>query len=286
MFMSKQVVEVSITHLERYPLKAAGGISEQAIRLSQEGFVSDRNWMIVDSQGNFQSQRNRPNLARLQALHSMTKDLHIRDLDTGNEFSINKLRNGEDISVKLHQRFIKAIDCGDKAADWLEQTIGVDSFGGRFRLVEPKSEYSTAPASPEETNFADAHPFLLCSEESLAALNQALTEKQLPAVPMNRFRPNIVISGVDALMAFAEYEFKEMISLDGNKHFKIESPCKRCTVTTVDQATGTVRDRSEPLRTLATLNNTQESGAFFGANMSLVLGAKEEIRVGEKFFLI
>jgi uncharacterized protein YcbX len=286
MSTSTTAIEVKVTHLERYPLKSAGGIAENSIELAREGFVSDRNWMIVDSQGNFQSQRNRPSLARFQAVPSATGTLHIQNLDTGSELSFNGLNEGKRLQVKLHSRSFTAIDCGEAAANWLAQNLGADSFGGKFRLVQATPEYQPVPHSPIATNFADAHPFLLCTEESLAAVNDRLNEKALPSIGMDRFRPNIVIAGVDTLLAFAEYGHKSLIRFDGDVAFDLESPCKRCSVTTVNQKTAEVSRQGEPLRTLANLNTGDERGAFFGVNMSLRLGAMEKINIGDSFYLI
>jgi uncharacterized protein len=234
------IIEVKVTHLERYPLKSAGGIAEDSIELAREGFVSDRNWMIVDSEGNFQSQRNRPSLARFQAVPSATNGLNVRNLNNGSEFALERLNDGQNLQVRLHSRTLNAIDCGEAAANWLAKNLGADAVGGKFRLVQAKPEYQPVPHFPIATNFADAHPFLLCTEESLAAVNDQLNEKTLPSIGMDRFRPNVVIAATEAFLAFAEYDYHSLIRVDGNVDFKLVKPCKRCTVTTVDQTTGAV----------------------------------------------
>ena len=124
----------------------------------------------------------------------------------------------------------------------------------------------------EIVSFADGYPFLLASVASLDDLNARVTANGGEALPMNRFRPNLVISGCDA---YAEDRLGEIVI--GDAVFRAVKPCVRCQVTTTDQAEGVVRG-PEPLQTLATYRNSP-NGVMFGMNLIPVKLAT--VRVGD-----
>ena len=115
--------------------------------------------------------------------------------------------------------------------------------------------------------FPPAYPLLLASESSLADLN-----RRLPApLPMNRFRPNLVVRGAPA---WAEDGWKRIRI--GAVELALVKPCPRCAIPSVDQETGR-RTGVEPLRTLAEFRRGEE-GALFG--MNLVHLDRGELEVG------
>jgi uncharacterized protein YcbX len=157
---------------------------------------------------------------------------------------------------------LQAEDCGDEAATWLCDFLKVDC-----RLVRIGGDYHRpslkADARPGDVvSFADSHPFLVVSEASLADLNDRLVARGEEAVPMNRFRTNLVVRGC---APFAEDTWKRFRI--GSIVFRAGGPCGRCVVTTTDQETG-VRS-PEPLRTLATFRrDAKEAGDVnFGQNV-------------------
>ena len=104
-------------------------------------------------------------------------------------------------------------------------------------------------------SFADGYPFLVISEASLADLNSRL---EIP-VTMDRFRPNIVVSGTEAFAedGYARVRFGE-IAFRGPKR------CERCVITTIDPKTG--QGGKEPLRTLAKFR-LEDQKVWFGMNL-------------------
>jgi uncharacterized protein YcbX len=138
-------------------------------------------------------------------------------------------------------------------------------------------------SSPEWTQgveglakFADAFAWLIVSEASLQDLNARLSAP----LPMNRFRPNIVLGGVDP---FDEDRVHEFVA-DGVRLRAVKA-CARCVVTTTNQATGT-RDGDEPLRTLREFRfDRRLKGVTFGQNLILIDGAGAELRVGQSVAL-
>jgi uncharacterized protein YcbX len=155
-----------------------------------------------------------------------------------------------------------AEDCGDPVAGWLSEALGC-----RCRLVRIGSEFRRpvlkSVARPGDiVTFADSVPFLVISEASLANLNDRLAERGEEPVPMNRFRPNLVVRGC---AAFAEDEWPRFRI--GGVTFRAAGPCGRCVVTTTDQETAT--RGLEPLRMLATFRRdaVDPTNVNFGQNV-------------------
>jgi uncharacterized protein len=170
---------------------------------------------------------------------------------------------------------LRAEDCGEPAAGWLSRALG-----SACRLVRAGAAFHRPVTKPDAapgdvTGFGDSCPFLVISEASLADLNRRLEEAGHGALPMNRFRTNLVVAGGEA---YAEDHWKRFRI--GDVVFRSVGPCARCIVTTTDQATG---DRGvEPLRTLATYRRdpAQHTNVNFGQN--LVNESKAgRIRVGD-----
>lgn len=269
---------IRVAGLTVYPVKSCGGISLETGVVGRRGFELDRDWLIVDSSGKFITQREIPKMALI--------DVGIDGLDfnagyvsgtpygdTGTEFFLrfsapsmesltvsvkasgNREEPGSTRQVKVWDDFCLAIDQGDDAAQWLSRYLGADVRLVRMdkdhvRPVEPRSKID----DPGEVGFADGFPFLLISTESLNELNRRLEQPVL----MNRFRPNIVIEGCDS---FAEDSWKRIKI--GEVEFAVDSPCSRCVITTIDQASA--KKSVEPLRTLAKFRQV-DGKVMFGQN--------------------
>ena len=247
-----------------YPVKGCRGLSLAEAAVDALGLVGDRRFLIVDSSGKFITQRTHPQLA----LIATSLD------DTELTLSLPKheplvIPRASDPSARLlrvevwKSRDLEAEDCGDRSASWLTSVLGTAArltrIGGHFhRPVKP------GKARPGDiVSFADAYPFLVISEASLADLNDRLIEQGEEMLPMNRFRPNLVISGAPA---FAE-DTLARFSI-GNVTFRTAGPCARCIVTTTNQTTSE-RLGPEPLRTLAGYrrNPADNNEVIFGQNL-------------------
>jgi uncharacterized protein YcbX len=282
--------EVKITGLTQYPLKSAHGINQNEATVHCTGLGLDRKWMIVDSKGQFQSQRNRPEMATIQvALRDQDQITVSHNGATNLEL---KIRNSApQREVTLHGKQYPGLDCGQAASEWVTNLLGKDEHGENFRIVQfvpsKKRQVGEINSTFAITEYADAFPFLICHQATLDHLNRELEQRSLPAVEMSRFRPNIVIAGVEsALHAFAEYDFKDLISIDGEVHFSLVEPCKRCNVTSVEQETGQILVKGQPLTTLVELNPLEKRGAFFGMNAVLTRGHLARIKSEDTFYLI
>src|ERR1700733_6408056 len=159
-------------------------------------------------------------------------------------------------TVTIWNDTCEAIDEGDEVAEWLSAYMKTSC-----RLVRMADEFVRSvddryAEAEDQVGFADAFPFLLISTESLEDLNSRLDE----SLPMNRFRPNIVVSGCSS--SFAEDTWRQ--TRIGNCEFNVVKPCDRCVITTTDQETG--KRGQEPLRTLAKYRN-RDNKVLFGQNL-------------------
>jgi MOSC domain-containing protein len=259
----------TIAGLWVYPVKSCRGLRLSHASVTERGLAHDREWMIVDSAGRFISQREIPRLALIVPTLSQTsleltapgKSALCVPLDQG----------GETLSVTVWRDKLDAIDQGDAAAAWISAWIGCSA-----RLVRFDSR-SHRPCNPvyagdtgAHTAFADGYPLLVLSEASLAELNRRLASP----LPLNRFRPNIVLSAIEA---YDEDHIDELAV--AGVTLRLVKPCTRCEITTTDQSTA--QRGAEPLATLGSYRmNEALGGVTFGVNAIVVSGAGREIRVG------
>lgn len=261
----------TLTAINIYPVKSCRGIALTSTQLDAWGLHLDRNWMIVTPEGKFLTQRDEPRLALIETA-IQSEALHLKAPGQPcltvprSQGPQGDIPGSPTIEVEVWRDRCWAIDQGDVAASWLS-----DFLGRACRLVHIGHGYDRPIRKPgideAQVSFADAYPLLLISEASLADLNQRL----LQPLPMNRFRPNLVVAGCDP---YAEDTWQQ-IRID-QAIFDVVKPCERCVITTTDQATGT-RMGSEPLKTLATYRRVK-GGVFFGQN--LIHRSQNQIQVG------
>jgi uncharacterized protein YcbX len=259
-------VTLHLSGLNIYPIKAARGIALDQSEVDQFGLRYDRRWMVVDHSGMFLSQRSHARLALVvPSIHGDT----LRIAAPGMRVLETPLHPAEAVvtRVTVWDDSCLATWVGEAAARWFSELLGCDCT-----LVQMADPY-VRPADPTfapagtRVSFADGYPFLLISEESLADLNRRLKQP----LPMNRFRPNLVVTGGEP---YAEDGW-ERVEI-GGLGLRIVKPCGRCVVTTTDQATG---ERGlEPLRTLATYRK-MGGGVMFGQNV--VHEGVGRLRVGD-----
>ncbi|GEK50168.1 MOSC domain-containing protein [Vreelandella venusta] len=273
---------MNITQLIVYPVKSLKGIDVTQSELNGHGLAWDRRWMLVDAQQRFVTQRQLPQLATIaveltdQALvlsHPNVDPIAIPLADPQGNLRL----------VKVWNDHCKAMPESENVSHWLVAALGEQAQG--ISLVRFASEF-TRPVEEDflaggeaHTYFADGYPFLITTTGSLDALNQALFANGQSPVPMNRFRPNIV---VECESAWVEDQWATLAGQSGYE-LTLRKPCQRCKITTVDQQTGTVPQQAEPLKTLLALNTQPHlKGAHFGQNATLTTGQGSTIRVGDE----
>jgi uncharacterized protein YcbX len=243
----------TISELWQYPIKSLQGIPLDTIRVSRMGFNLDRRWMIVDDEGTFLSQRQDPTMATL-AVDIAHDALHVRSPDN------------ETISIPLEaeERELIPVTIWDSRVDAFTHDPAINAYFSDMlhrtcqlvRIPEAAIRQVDRHYSRkgDHVGFADGFPVLVTCSASLDDLNGKL---QTP-VPMNRFRPNIVVK---TDIPFEEDDWTLIAA--GGLPIRIVKPCDRCVIITTDQSTG-VRSE-EPTRTLATYR-ARGNGVFFGMN--------------------
>jgi uncharacterized protein YcbX len=262
----------TIASLHIYPVKSCRGISVECAEIADTGFAHDREWLIVDEAGKFMTQREEPRLALIEvdlnadALELLTPGMSTLYVPYGS--------TGKKVEVYCFKDLCAAIDEGDGPAAWLTKFLGYPSRLLRFDRTRPRLSNQEWTGGIEARNqFNDGYPWLVLSRASLDDLNERLPKP----LPMNRFRPNIVLDGV---AAYAEDETSEFQI--GEARFRIVKPCTRCAITTTDQQSGT-RDGDEPLRTLHSYRFDRNlKGVLFGQNAILLAGEGQMLRVGDE----
>ncbi|MDQ3320902.1 MAG: MOSC domain-containing protein [Acidobacteriota bacterium] len=232
---------MEITGLNIYPIKSLGGISDRKSIVENKGLQFDRRWLLVDEKNEFLTQRDYPFMAKLKL--EITQD-GLRVFENENEIIVPyfPVAPASEI-VKIWSSRVRAAVYEEQINQWFSHALQINC---RLVLMPEKTRrkvnYLYAVHKEDAVSFADALPFLLTCENSLNDLNEKL-DKQ---IPMNRFRPNFMVSGAEA---FAEDNWKKIKI--GETVFHVVKPCARCVVTTIDQTTG-ISDGKEPLKTLAT----------------------------------
>jgi uncharacterized protein YcbX len=247
---------LTVTGLFVYPIKACGGVAVEQAKVGRYGLEGDRQWMVVDAQMQGLTQRTHPALARVRPRPTGDGGL-VLESEGRTAVAVNA-RLVAETTVEVWGQPVRAADAGDEAADWL-----TDFLGESVRLAGVADGYER-PVNPRrdkrgrQVSFADSYPLLLCSESSLAELNRLASEP----VPMDRFRPNLVISG-DA-GPWAEDSWTAIQVGDGAR-FDVVKGCDRCAVPQVDQRTG--ERHREPARVLAAHRRGADGKTYFGQNL-------------------
>lgn len=246
---------ITISSLIYYPIKACRGFEVQSANVERMGLKYDRRMMVTTPEGGFLTQREYPRLALVTpALEDGMLALSAPNYDS---LRLGIQRSGTPVSVDIWKsKGVQAIDQGEEAAQWFSDWLGTD-----VRLVHIADGYkrivneSYAVNADDHTGFSDGYPILLTSEEGLADLNSRLESP----VPMNRFRPNVVVRGCGPF----EEDSWNRIQV-GDVLLAVVKPCARCEVTTIDKET--LERSKEPLKTLGKYRK-QKLGAIFGQNV-------------------
>jgi hypothetical protein len=263
---------ISVASLHVYPVKSCRGIERARIRVTAAGFEHDREWMVVTPDGRFLTQREEPRLALIE---TAVDDARLRlAAPGGGVIDVPLDQGGAATEVVVWRDRCAAFDQGDASARWLAELLGRSVRLVRFNPHhQRRSDKAFTGETPAYSRFADAYALLTLSLASLADLN-----KRLPApLPMNRFRPNLVLDGLEPYGEDAIHELHA-----GRLALRIVKPCTRCTITTTDQRTG-ARDGEEPLRTLRGYRwNAKLRGVAFGQNAIVVDGAGAILSQGQE----
>ena len=262
---------IVVSALNVYPVKGLKGIALEEARCTDRGIEHDRRFMLVDPQGQFYTQREYPRMATVWT-EIDGDELSLSAPDMPELRVPTKPQGKSKARVQVWSSTCDALTVGQDADEWFSDYLGMPC--ALVYMPDDSKRFSNPKFGGQgrRVGFADGYAYLLANEGSLAELNGRLAIKGHAPVPMNRFRPNIVVKGA---AAYAEDDWGDL-AVNGMK-LRTAKPCGRCQVTTTDQATGEVRG-PEPLATLAEYRDSP-FGVRFG--MNLVTVQEGTIRVGD-----
>ncbi|WP_112467534.1 MOSC domain-containing protein [Streptomyces triticisoli] len=264
--------ELWSTHI--HPVKALRPVGLREAVVEPWGLAGDRRWALIDDGGKVVTQRQLPQLALAAA--ELVPGGGLRLSAPGRApVTVPVPRPGDTVTVDIFGDKVEAVAADEAAHAWCSGHLGAG-----VRLVHMDDPATRRPVDPdyalpgETVSFADGYPLLLTSRSSLDSLNSLIAQgdhAEEGPLPMNRFRPSVVVAGTPA---WAEDDWRRIAI--GEVVFRVARPCGRCVVTTTDQATAV--HGKEPLRTLG--RHRRFGGELvFGQN--LVPESTGTIRLGD-----
>ncbi|MFE6764440.1 MOSC domain-containing protein [Streptomyces sp. NPDC057689] len=268
-----------VTELICYPVKGCAGTPVSEAVLTPAGLAYDRAFMVISEDGVFRTQRRDPRLALIRPAISADGRRLVLDLaddaDGHGAVRIDVTTSAPRRDVDLFGTAFRGIDQGDDVAAWLSGVLGMPS---RLVRVPPEHDRIADGLVPGPSGYADSSAVHLLSAASLDLLNRRMAERGAPPLPMDRFRPNIVVDGDDwAAVPHGEDRARRLTI--GGTELGYAKLAVRCAVTLVAQEAG-ARRGPEPLRTLAGYRRAASGGVVFGAKFSVITPGK--LSVGDE----
>jgi uncharacterized protein YcbX len=257
-----------------HPVKAMRALARTEAEVQPWGLAADRRWTVVDAANKVVTQRRHPRMA-LATAEPLPGGGVALSAPGHPILEVEVPHPSTTVAVEIFDKFVEAVPADPAAAAWLSAYLESD-----VRLVHMDAPEHRRPVDPdyalpgETVSFADGYPLLVTTTASLDALNSLIAQGDHAdegPLPMNRFRPNLVIEGT---APWAEDGWKRLAV--GEVTFRVARPCGRCVVTTTDQLTA--ERGKEPLRTLAK-HRTSDGRVNFGQN--LVPEHTGTVRVGD-----
>jgi uncharacterized protein YcbX len=269
-----------IERLFVYPIKSCAGIELQEAVLTETGLDLDRAWMVVDDQGEFVSQRELPRMALVRPQLRLSDVVLRAPGMLALHLQIDTVEQA--VRARVWDDEVPAFDMGDVAAQWFS-----DFLGRKLRLVrfDPEhrrlSNLQWTGGAEAPNQFSDGYPLLVTSASSMDELNARLAKAGRGPVGIERFRPNIVLGGVEGHDEDRVEELR-IETPEGAVRLKPVKPCARCTIPNVDPATAeshpAVSDALQGYRADPRL----EGAVTFGMNAIVVEGIDCTLRVGQQ----
>jgi uncharacterized protein YcbX len=270
----------TIARLFVYPVKSCAGIEVQQALLTDTGLDLDRAWMVVDAEGMFVTQRTLPRMALIRPQLKADEMVLRAPGMLALHVAIDAVE--APATVTVWRDTVPAWDMGAVAAQWFTDFLGqpcrLVRFDPEYRRLS-SMEWTGGVEAPNQ--FSDGFPLLLASQASMDELNVRLQAAGHAAAGIERFRPNVVLAGVDA----HDEDRVDLVRVDaqeGEIHLQPVKPCSRCPIPDIDPATA----ESNPSvgDTLRTYRKDQRlDGAItFGMNAIVRQGAGQMLRVGQR----
>ncbi|MXY52064.1 MAG: MOSC domain-containing protein [Gammaproteobacteria bacterium] len=252
----------TVTALFAYPMKGCRAMPVESATISPAGIEGDRQLMVLKG-GKSANQARLPKLATVTAQRIDATTLAFNSQER-QPLTHAVTSSGEETTVNYYGNQVPVVDQGDELAEWFSSVVGTEvrvaALKASYRRSIPLDEFAPIDGIAH-SGFVDVAPILVTNEASLDDLNGRLDAP----VPMNRFRPNIVVEGLGA------YAEDSLATLHGPDLRLVRTThCERCVVTCTDQETG--ERASEPLATLKSYRHRQNGyagGVMFGAYMGV-----------------
>ncbi len=248
------MAELRLTEIWIYPIKSLGGIRLKSAKVFEKGLEHDRRWMLIDEDNEFMTQRLYPKMALFKL--SMGNDqFSIRYNSDSIILPFTHSTKPTKIDAKIWDDTVQVFEVSDEFSQWFSDRLQIKCRLVSFPETNARPVDANYQINHEHVSLADAYPFLIIGEQTLADLNSRLKEP----LPMNRFRPNFVFNGGQPY----EEDSWKTFSIGKNKFAGVKQ-CARCVLTTVNQDTA---DKGiEPLLTLSQYRK-KENKVLFGQNL-------------------
>lgn len=266
-----------LSALHVYPVKSIRGTAPGEAAVEPWGLAGDRRWMLVDDHGRFVSQRRLPRLALVGATPLGGGGLRVES--SGWEpLTVAAPEPGRTRRVRVWRDEVEVVPADPAAGEWFSAFLGTE-----VRMVYLDDPALRRPVDPryaregETVSLADGFPLLVTASASLTALNALVAAGDHPGegpLPMDRFRPNLVVDGTEP---WAEDGWRRLRV--GPVVFRVAKPCARCVITTTDQQTGA--RGTEPLRALGGYRPHRPFGKDLVFGQNLVPENLGTLRVGD-----
>jgi len=264
------MTDITLTAITLYPVKSLAGISVNSWPVIRTGLKYDRQWMLIDADRQFLSQRKLPQMALIK---TALTDTHLILSAQGRDDLLLALApsGGDVIDSQIWADQCAATSVSAEADHWLSDFLNRDCrlVYQPETLLRPVDVHYGLPT--DTVAFSDGFPFLLISENSLVSLNNDMALD----LPMTRFRPNLVVAGCEG---YAEDRWRE-ISI-GAIDFRLPKPCSRCSVIVIDPESAEIGQ--EPLRTL-NLTRKWQNKVYFGQNA--LHDQQGQLTVGDRVYI-
>jgi uncharacterized protein len=271
-------LKVSVNQLCVYPIKSCAGVSLTESLLIETGLEFDRAWMVVDAHGMFVTQRQLPRMALIQpTLKSLEMVLRAPGM-MALHVALDKVEKATQVQVWNDK--VVAYDMGDLAAQWFTDFLGQPLRLVRFDPEQKRLSNKSWTASIEAENaFSDGFPILVASTASLIEVNRRLHLAGQTEITMARFRPNVVLDGLDA---HGEDHLDELVfaTAQGEIRLKLVKPCTRCSIPDVDPLTGVQGHAVGDVLASYRADARMQGALTFAMNAVIVSGIDAELKVG------
>jgi len=271
---------VVVESIHVFPVKSCAGTAPTAAVLADTGFDLDRAWMVVDGQGNFVSQRELPRMALVVPSFKGDEMILRAPGMLALHVAVDRVEAATEATVWNDR--VAAYDMGALAAQWFSDFLAAPLRLVRFDPEQRRlANRAWTGAIEAETAFQDGFPLLVTSRASLDEVNRRLVAAGDETVAMARFRPNLVLGGLDA-HGEDHLDVVTLAGADGPVRLKLVKPCARCTIPDVDPATGVAGHAVGDVLQQYRADPRLDGALTFGMNAVIVEGCDRELRVGAR----